>query len=419
LRALVIGAGAREHALAARLSAEGWQATVAPGNAGIARSLPCRAVDLADNQALVRLSRELEAELVVVGPEGPLVAGLADALRMARVTVFGPSAAAARVEGSKAFAKELMTEAGIATARHGTFEEPAAAKTLAAELDGRVAVKADGIAAGKGVVVCANVAEAKAAIDACLVQRAFGSAGRRVVVEERLEGPEISVMALCDGRLAVPLPVSHDYKRLNDGDRGPNTGGMGAVVPSSRSELSAVELADLSIIPLLQTLSARGTPFQGLLYAGLMLTADGPKVLEYNCRFGDPETQVLMASTRGALGELMLASARGSLPKGASLNFGEPAVGVVAAAEGYPQNPRLGDEIEGLDAAAVTGASIFFAGVAASAGRHSDSLVTSGGRVMTFVGQGSTRVAARTQAYAAIGAVRFRGLHCRRDVGID
>jgi phosphoribosylamine--glycine ligase len=419
LRALVIGAGAREHALAARLSAEGWQTTVAPGNAGIARSLPCRAVDLADIQAVVRMSRELEAELVVVGPEGPLVAGLADALRTASITVFGPSAAAARVEGSKAFAKELMIEAGIATARHGSFDDAMEAKTLAAEMGGRVAVKADGIAAGKGVVVCENLVEAEAAIDACLVAGSFGEAGRLVVVEERLEGPEISVMALCDGRLAVPLPVSHDYKRLNDGGRGPNTGGMGAVVPSSRSELSAAELADQSILPLLQTLNARGTPFQGLLYAGLMLTADGPKVLEYNCRFGDPETQVLMASTRGALGELMLASARGSLPKGASLNFGEPAVGVVAAAEGYPQKPRLGDEIEGLDVAATTGASVFFAGVAAPAGHHSSSLVTSGGRVLTFVGQGSTRVAARTQAYAAIGAVRFRGLHYRRDVGID
>jgi phosphoribosylamine--glycine ligase len=418
LRALVIGAGAREHALAARLSAEGWQTTVAPGNAGIARSLPCRAADLADLQALVRLSRDVEAELVVVGPEGPLVAGLADALRVAHVTVFGPSAAAARVEGSKAFAKELMVEAGIATARYGTFDDPAAAKALVAELGGRVAVKADGIAAGKGVVVCADAAEAAGAIDACLVKATFGEAGRRVVVEERLEGPEVSVMALCDGRVAVPLPLSHDYKRLDDGDLGPNTGGMGAVVPSGRSELSVAELADLSIVPLLETLHARGTPFQGLLYAGLMLTPDGPKVLEYNCRFGDPETQVLMASTAGALGELMLASARGSLPRGASLSFGEPAVGVVAAAEGYPQKPRLGDAIEGLDEAATSGAAIFFAGVAPAVGERSRSLVTSGGRVLTFVGRGSTRVAARTQAYAAMGALRFRGLHYRRDVGI-
>ena len=419
MRALVIGGGAREHALAARLSAEGWQVTVAPGNPGIARSLPCRPLDLSDLRAAVRLAQELSVELVVVGPEGPLVAGLADSLRAARVTVFGPSAAAARVEGSKAFAKELMAEAKIPTARHGVFDETSAAISFAEELGGAVAVKADGIAAGKGVVVCGNLVEARAAIHASLVEGAFGEAGRQVVVEERLDGPEVSLMAICDGKLAVPLPLSHDYKRVGDGDRGPNTGGMGAVAPSARTPLTTGELTALAIDPLLEVLRGREMPFQGLLYAGLMLTPNGPRVLEYNCRFGDPETQVLMAATRGSLGELMLASARGALPKGAVLGADETAVGVVACAEGYPQKPRLGDELEGLEAAAASGAALFFAGVAAgkSTGHRGESLVTSGGRVLTVVGKGVGQSAARAQAYAAIAALRFRGMHHRGDIG--
>jgi phosphoribosylamine---glycine ligase len=420
LRALVIGAGAREHALGARLYSEGWQVTVAPGNPGLARSLACRFVDLGDLRSAVTLAREVEAELVVVGPEGPLIAGLADALRAARVAVFGPSATAARVEGSKAFGKELMAEARIPTARHGVFEDAAAASAFAAELDGAVAVKADGIAAGKGVVVCAGLEEAQAAVRASLIEGAFGEAGRRVIVEERLSGPEVSLMALCDGRRAIPLPLSHDYKRVRDGDLGPNTGGMGAVAPSARTELSADELTGLCITPLLDVMRRRGMPFEGLLYAGLMLTPQGPRVLEYNCRFGDPETQVLMAATRGSLGELMLASARGSLPTDTSLAAGENAVGVVACAEGYPQKPRLGDAIEGLEAAGASGASVFFAGVnvSGSVESHRTPLLTSAGRVLTLVGRGNSLAAARAQAYAAMGSLRFRGLHYRHDIGL-
>jgi len=287
-------------------------------------------------------------------------------------------------------------------------------------MGGAVAVKADGTAAGKGVVVCDDLEEARSAIQASLVEGAFGEAGRRVIVEERLEGPEVSLMAVCDGRVAIPLPLSHDYKRVGDGDAGPNTGGMGAVAPSGRTELSVAELTALSIEPLLAVLRARGTPFQGLLYAGLMLTPQGPRVLEYNCRFGDPETQVLMAATRGSLGELMLAAARGALSRDSTLAAGEVAVGVVACAEGYPQKPRLGDVLEGLEGAAASGASIFFAGV--SAGGRADGpgtpLVTAGGRVLTLVGRGNTLTAARSQAYAALTSLRFRGLHYRGDIGL-
>ena len=332
--------------------------------------------------------------------------------------MFGPSAAAAQVEGSKAFSKKLMEEARIPTARYRVFEKESAALAFASELDGAVAVKADGIAAGKGVVVCAGLEEARAAIHASLVEGIFGGAGLRVIVEERLEGPEVSLMAVCDGRLAIPLPLSHDYKRVGDGDRGPNTGGMGSVAPSSRTVLSADELTALAIDPLLAALRDRGTPFQGLLYAGLMLTPQGPRVLEYNCRFGDPETQVLMAATRGSLGELMLAAANGALPRHANLAAGEVAVGVVACAEGYPQKPRLGDVVEGLEAAAASGARIFFAGVN-SAGPASAPLVTAGGRVLTLVGQGNSLAAARSQAYAALSSLHYRGIHYRRDIGKD
>jgi phosphoribosylamine--glycine ligase len=412
-RALIIGAGAREHALAVRFSSDGWSTAVTPGNAGIARSFPCHPLDLTDIAAALRLAGELRPELTVIGPEAPLVAGLADALRAEGHAVFGPSAAAARVEGSKAFAKELMVEAKIPTARHGVFEDEVAALAFAAELRGAVAVKADGIAAGKGVVVSERVEDARAAIRAALVDGVFGPAGHRIVVEERLSGPEVSLMALCDGRAAVPLPLSHDYKRVADGDRGPNTGGMGAMAPSRRTEASPEQLTALAITPLLEILAARGTPFQGLLYAGLMLTPEGPRVLEYNCRFGDPETQVLMAVTTGPLVDLISAAARGRLPSHASLGSDGCAVGVVACAEGYPQKPRLGDAIDGLADAAAR-AQVLFSGV----DRRGDQLVTAGGRVLTVAGHGPSGPSARDQVYAAIARLHFPGLQYRHDIGL-
>jgi phosphoribosylamine---glycine ligase len=411
---LVIGAGAREHALAARLIDEGCQAEVAPGNPGIARAIRCHAVDPSDLAAGVRLVREAKPDLTVIGPEAPLVAGLADALRAEGHLVFGPTAAAAQIEGSKALAKDLMVEAKIPTARHGVFEDEGAACAFAGDLGGSVAVKADGIAAGKGVVVCERLEEAQAAIRAALVDGAFGGAGRRIVVEERLVGPEVSLMAICDGRRAVPLPLSHDYKRVGDGDRGPNTGGMGAVAPSARGTESLDALTALAITPMLDVLRSHSTPFEGLLYAGLMLTPDGPRVLEYNCRFGDPETQVLMAVTTGSLSDTLAAAARGKLPLGLTLGSEGFAVGVVACAEGYPLKPRLGDELGGLAEAEAAGTQLFFSGVAASG----QGLMTAGGRVLTVVGRGRDIAAARGQAYAAASRLRLRGLHFRRDIGL-
>ena len=352
MKALVIGSGAREHALTARLAEEGWEAACAPGNTGIARHLRCLPLDVADLKAAVALAQEERADLVVVGPEAPLIAGLVDALSAAGILAFGPSAAAARIEGSKAFAKEVMVAAKIPTASHAVFDEAGKAIEHAQRLGGRVVVKADGIAAGKGVVVCNDMADAREAIEAALVRAEFGVAGRRLVIEERLEGREVSLMAVCDGVRFQLLPLSQDYKRVGDGDIGPNTGGMGAVCPPPIApQLEAAPLAELAIAPALERLRALDAPFRGVLYAGLMLTPAGPKVLEYNCRLGDPETQVLLERVDGELGETMAAAARGDV--GSHRLGARPgaAVGVVACADGYPRKPRFGDAIQGLDAA--------------------------------------------------------------------
>jgi phosphoribosylamine---glycine ligase len=427
MKALVIGSGAREHAIAARLVEEGWAVACAPGNVGIARQLRCLPLDVGDVKASVALARAERPDLVVVGPEAPLIAGLVDALTADGILAFGPSAAAARIEGSKAFAKELMVAARIPTAAHATFEDAAAALAHAKRFGGRVVVKVDGIAAGKGVVVAGSVAEAQEAIEAALVRGEFGAAGGRLVLEERLEGREVSLMAVCDGAGYRLLPLSQDYKRVGDGDTGPNTGGMGAVSPpnpvgpgevrpstgSGRTEgTDAAALARLAIAPALDRLRALGSPFKGVLYAGLMLTPDGPKVLEYNCRLGDPETQVLLERVDGTLGEAMAAAARGEL---AGCELGEragAAVGVVACAEGYPRKPRLGAAITGLAEAEALGR-IRCAGVAGSVERP----VTSGGRVLTAVASGKDVAEARERAYRALGCVSFQGMHFRRDIG--
>jgi len=415
MKALIYGAGAREHALAARLSAEGWTVTVAPGNAGIARKLTCAPLALSDIAVGVSLARSLAPDLAVVGPEAPLIAGLGDA----------PSAAAARIEGSKAFAKELMGAVRVPTAAHAVFEANqkgeavVAALAFARSLDHRVAIKADGIAGGKGVVIATSASQVEAALQDLLIRGVFGEASRKVVVEELLEGPEVSLMALCDGRRAVPLPAAHDYKRMFDGDLGPNTGGMGSVAPSERvaGPAAAEALCDLSIRPVLDELARRGTPFSGLLYAGLMLTPDGPKVLEYNCRFGDPETQSLVWSLDGPLGEALLAVARGelsALDDRALRPSGRTAVCVVAAAQGYPEAPRQGDRIHGLEAAEELCDAVYLAGVAAE-GRD---LVTAGGRVLSLVGVGDDIPTARERAYAGLESLRFDGLQVRRDIGL-
>ncbi len=412
MRLLVLGGGAREHALAWKLrqSPQVTALFAAPGNPGIAALAAQASVDPLDPRAVVAFARAERIDLVVVGPEGPLVAGVADALRDAGVDTFGPGAAAARIEGSKAFAKDVMLAAGVPTARSEVFDDAQAAAARALAW-GPVVVKADGLAAGKGVVVADTGAEAAQACAA--LGRLPG--GRRILLEERLEGPEVSVIALCDGRRWALLPPAQDHKRALDGDRGPNTGGMGAVAPVRLLDDAGLRAVGEAVIaPTLAELERRGAPFRGALYAGLMLTASGPKVLEFNARLGDPETQPIMMLVKDDLAPLLQACARGRLEADAVAVHGGAAVGVVLAARGYPEAPRLGDEIHGLERAWPDGVQVFHAGTRRVDGR----LVTAGGRVLTVCARAASVDAARALAYEAAEHVRFDGRHLRRDIAL-
>ncbi len=392
-----MGSGGREHALAWKIaqSKRLTELHAAPGNPGIAALGRCHPIRVDDVEGLLDLSRQHEIDLVVVGPEAPLVAGVADQLRRAGVAVFGPSKAAARIEGSKAFAKEVLAAAEVPTA--SALDEARAP----------CVVKADGLAAGKGVFVCRTQEEADAALDRA---RALGG---DVVVEELLEGEEVSLFALCDGQRALPLAPAQDFKRLLDGDEGPNTGGMGSYSPVPLLDQDDVEeLAGLVHRPVIAELARRGTPFAGLLYAGLMLTESGPRVLEFNCRFGDPETQALLPRIEGDLLEALAAAAHGDLT-GVELGAGPlAAVAVVLAAGGYPDDPESGIPIGGVEVAGATGALVFHAGTAL---RHGE-LVSAGGRVLNVVGTGDSVAEARDQAYAAVEQIDFPGAHYRTDV---
>ena len=397
MNVLVVGSGGREHALVWKLrqSPELGELHAAPGNPGIAGAGTCHPVRADDGEALLDLSRQLGVDLVVVGPEAPLVAGLADELRHAGVAVFGPSAAAARIEGSKSFAKDVLRAAGVPTA---------------AGLDAPWApcvVKADGLAAGKGVFVCSTQAEAEAA------WARARELGDRVVVEELLEGEEVSVFALCDGSEALALAAAQDFKRLLDGDEGPNTGGMGSYSPLPALSADEVEeLVDSVHRPVLAELAAREAPFQGLLYAGLMLTADGPRVLEFNCRFGDPETQAILPRLEGDLLPALAAAAEGSLA-GLELPLGpETAVTVVLASPGYPEAPGTGTPLAGIEEAEAEGALVFHAGTAL----RGETLVSAGGRVLDVTAAGATVAEARDRAYRAVERIDFAGAHYRRDI---
>jgi phosphoribosylamine--glycine ligase len=394
---LVVGSGGREHALAWRLATSSslGQLHAAPGNPGIAQLGDCHPVRAEDAEGVVDLARAIGADLAVVGPEAPLVAGLGDELRRAGIAVFGPTAAAARIEGSKAFAKELMAAADVAAARSLPVARPPCV------------LKADGLAAGKGVFVCHTQDELDAAL------RAARALGQPLVIEELLEGEEVSILAICDGSEAVPLPPAQDYKRAEDDDRGPNTGGMGAFSPVPSLGTSEVEaLVDAIHRPVLAELARRGTPFVGTLYAGLMLTADGPRVLEFNGRFGDPETQALVPRLDDDLLDVLAAAACGDLA-GARL---EPspgaAVTVVAAAGDYPASGDAGTPIRGVEAAADAGALVFHAGTALRGGE----LVTNGGRILGVTGVGATVAAARAHAYDALGMISFEGMRYRSDI---
>jgi phosphoribosylamine--glycine ligase len=425
-RILVVGSGGREHALAWKLGSEPGvnEVIVAPGSDAIAREPRVRRADVdpLDGDAVVALARREAVELVVVGPEAPLAAGVADALISAGIAVFGPTAAAALIESSKAFCHEVAVAAGVRMARAADFEaiEPAMAFARALDADGAgIVVKADGLAAGKGVTVCEDLADAEAAIAVVL-----DAPGARVVVEERLHGREASLIALCDGREALALPLSRDHKRLADGDRGPNTGGMGAYSPlADLPDDQIPALVEAFHRPILAELARRGTPFRGALYAGLMLTADGPVLLECNARFGDPETQAVLPRLAVALGPLLLAAARGDLGRAAQALgladarlpvFPGATVAVVLAAAGYPDAPRRGDPIDGLEDATATGALAFHAGTAIDAG---GTVRTAGGRVLAVVGRGPDLTAARDQAERAAKAVRWDGLQRRHDIG--
>jgi phosphoribosylamine---glycine ligase len=455
MRILVLGSGAREHALCWRLALDPDVTHVicAPGNAGMGRTVELAAVNPADPEAALALATSVSADLTVVGPEAPLAAGIADRFEGAGRRIFGPSAAAARLETSKAFAKDFMARHRVPTARYrvcGSADEATEA-VRRREFGDRVVVKADGLAAGKGVVVAQDPAEAEAAIRAAMVDRAFGEAGTRLVLEECLTGPEVSFFVVADGEHFTPLITAQDHKRIFDDDRGPNTGGMGAFAPSPivGPELQAAIEREV-VAPVLEGLTREGTPFRGFLYCGLMLTDDGPKVIEFNVRFGDPEAQVVLPLIEGPLAPLLMAAAEGRLGdragnrpstriaappvmsrrqeaggvrSGASDadtqqvggGVGSCAVGVVLAAKGYPGDVEVGRPIEGLEHLARDCPDVlpFFGGVKASG----TVLVTSGGRVMTLVARDATYEGAITRVYDAVSRVRFAGMQFRHDIG--
>ena len=400
MRVCVVGSGGREHALAHVLSRTA-DVVVTPGNPGIPGSTPTAPEDVA-------------ADLYVIGPEAPLVDGLADRLRADGRLVFGPGADGARLEGSKAWMKQVLADAGVPTARYGSFTELGDALEFLKSLPGPFVVKTDGLAAGKGVVVTESLDEAAEDVRAKLSGAAFGDAGRTVVIEEGLSGPELSVLAVCDGTDAVALAPAQDFKRALDGDAGPNTGGMGAYspVPVAGGEVVDVVM-ERAVAPTLAALRKDGIDYRGVLYAGLMLTAEGPKVLEYNVRFGDPEAQVVLPRLSSDLSELLAQAASGSLKSNPEF-VADACVTVVLASEGYPASPRTGDVIEGIDAAStVPGVTVFCAGVGSDdRGR----LVTAGGRVLDVTATGATIAEARERAYTAVDRIHWPGRHHRTDI---
>jgi phosphoribosylamine--glycine ligase len=419
MRVLVVGSGGREHALVWKIarSPAVERVLAAPGSDAIARLAECRPETRADDvAALARLARRERVDLVVVGPEAPLAAGLVDRLRDAGTAAFGPTAEAARLESSKAFAKRFMARHGIPTARFAVFEELEAARRHVRELGGPCVVKADGLAAGKGVAVCDGPAEAERALVEAMAERRFGDAGARVVVEERLAGEEVSYYAVTDGERIATLAAAQDHKRALDGDRGENTGGMGACSPAPvLSEAAEKRVLEEVVHPAIRGLSAEGMPYTGVLYAGLMLDAGGaPRVVEFNVRFGDPETQALVVRMEGDLVPLLDGAARGRLDRAAPLGWQDAAVCVVIAAGGYPRDFERGKPIAGLEEAErEEGVVVFHAGTR----RRSDGRFESaGGRVLGVTARGATLALARRRAYAACDRIRFDAMHLRRDI---
>ncbi|KQV01230.1 phosphoribosylamine--glycine ligase [Mesorhizobium sp. Root102] len=415
MNVLLLGSGGREHALAWKIASSPLLTKLyaAPGNPGIGGEAELVKLDTADHAAVATFCREKEIDLVVVGPEGPLVAGIADDLRAENIRVFGPSKAAAQLEGSKGFTKDLCARYNIPTAAYGRFGDLASAKAYVEKTGAPIVIKADGLAAGKGVTVAMTLGEAQAALDACF-DGSFGAAGAEVVVEEFMTGEEASFFCLCDGTTALPFGTAQDHKRVGDGDTGPNTGGMGAYSPAPVMTPELVERTMREIIePTMRGMAELGAPFSGMLFAGLMITDKGPKLIEYNTRFGDPECQVLMMRLKDDLLVLLNAATDGQLAHMSVRWRDEAALTVVMAARGYPGTPEKGSVISGVEDAASDGVQIFHAGTAINGG----ALVANGGRVLNVTASGATVGEAQKRAYAALDRIDWPDGFCRRDIG--
>jgi phosphoribosylamine--glycine ligase len=418
MRILVVGSGGREHALCWKIAASPLcdKLYCAPGNAGIADDAECVMIGAEDIDAITAFTQREKIDLVVVGPEAPLVKGLVDRLEAAGIAAFGPGAKAAALEGSKGFMKDIAAKYGIPTARYARFTDPAKAKAFARQFTPPVVVKADGLAAGKGVVICPSLAEAEAEIDAMLKAGKFGKASAEIVVEEFLDGEELSFFALVDGTHALPLVSAQDHKRVGDGDTGPNTGGMGAYSPApvATKEVEAA-IMERIIRPTVAGMAAEGRPFKGVLFAGIMVTKDGPKLIEFNVRFGDPECQAIMLRMKSDLLPALLAARDGTLASFDLRWSDDTALVVVMAAKGYPDKPEIGTTIRKLAAAAkVDGVTVFHAGT-----RRNDAgdILASGGRVLGISALGKSVAEARDRAYRAVDAIDWPGGFCRRDIG--
>lgn len=413
---LLIGSGGREHALAWKMASSPLLTKLwcTPGNAGIARESECISLDVTDHAAVIAFCKQSKIDLVVVGPEAPLAAGIVDDLAAAGIKAFGPSKKASQLESSKGFTKDLCKANDIPTASYERFRDAGGAKAYIRKRGAPIVVKADGLAAGKGVVVAMTLDEAEAAID-MMLGGGFGAAGAEAVVEEFLEGEEASFFVLCDGEHGLPLATAQDHKRAFDGDRGPNTGGMGAYSPAPvMTDAMIARTMNEIVMPTLRAMAAKGMPYKGVLFAGLMITKDGPKLIEYNARFGDPETQVLMLRLMSDLIPALLASADGQLKNFDLRWFPDPALTVVMAAKGYPGDYAKGSRIEGLDEAAkVEGVEIFHAGTKANGA----AILSNGGRVLNITASGKTVSEAQRRAYEAIGRIKWPEGFCRRDIG--
>ena len=415
MNVLLIGSGGREHALAWKIAASPMLTKLyaAPGNPGIAQEAELAALDVADHAAVAAFCKDKAIDLVVVGPEGPLVAGIGDDLRAEGIRVFGPSKAAAQLEGSKGFTKDLCARYDIPTADYGRFDDAASARAYVEKMGAPIVIKADGLAAGKGVTVAMTLDEALEAVDACF-EGAFGGAGASVVVEEFMTGEEASFFCLCDGKTALPFGTAQDHKRVGDGDVGPNTGGMGAYSPAPVMDVETVERTMREIVePTMRGMAEMGAPFSGVLFAGLMLTDKGPRLIEYNTRFGDPECQVLMMRLKEDLLVLLNAAADGQLSHVSARWRDEAALTVVMAAKGYPNTPEKGSLISGIDKAVASGAQVFHAGTADKAGK----LVANGGRVLNITATGKNVSEAQQKTYAAVDLIDWPEGFCRRDIG--